>query len=300
MRFYKYQGLGNDFVIIEDFAGRFAARYPEFAQKLCDRHFGIGADGLVIINEVAELSSTTADSGSLLVEDDNDQSINVPKFRMRIFNADGSEPEMCGNAIRCVGKHLFDLGLIKSDTVIIATKAGNKVLKLHTNENLVSMVTVDMGMPTWEAKHIPVLSKSEVVLQEPIKVQGQELELSCVSMGNPHAVFLMDLKSYDDLDISYWGPRLEKDDRFPEYTNVEFVTVIDLATIKMKVWERSVGATLACGTGACASAAVTNRLGLTNGNVKVLLPGGELFINVQEQNVLMTGVAVRVFTGLLD
>lgn len=277
MQFYKYHGLGNDFVFIEDIKQQFANQYSQLALSLCDRHFGIGADGLVIINQ------------------EPDQ-----MYRMRIFNADGSEPEMCGNAIRCVGKYLYERGLVTDSSLTVHTKAGKMVLDLTLQDGEVTLVRVNMGQACWLSKAIPVISDMGEVITDEFNINGKEFLLSCVSMGNPHAVCVLAAEQYENFDLSYWGPLIEKHHRFPECTNVEFVQIISKDEIAVKVWERGVGKTLACGTGACASVAVTHRLGLTNDRVLVQLPGGELSIEVADKWLIyMTGPATKVFTGQL-
>ncbi len=273
MFFTKVQGLGNDFVLVEAFDGWPTADPAELARLICDRHFGVGADGLVLL-----LPSNTAD------------------LCMRIWNADGSEPEMCGNAIRCVGKYAYERDICRRSEMAVETLAGVRQIRLHHEGDVVSAVTVDMGSPILDPERIPVQSRKSPAVLLPIFGQDEVYRVTAVSMGNPHAVvFVPDLAA---IDLPRQGAFLERHPLFPRGTNVEFVQVIDPQLVKVLVWERGVGATLACGTGACAVAVASVLNGLTESALTVELPGGPLQINWRnQQHVLMTGPARLVYTG---
>ena len=275
LRFTKMQGLGNDYVYID--ATRANIENPGMLAKyISDRHFGVGSDGLILI-----CPSDKAD------------------FRMRMFNSDGSEAEMCGNGIRCVGKFVYDKKLTDKTLVTIETKAGIKVLKLNVKDKEVDTVRVDMGTPIIESEKIPVIMDEKIAKNLRLNALDKNFDLSCVSMGNPHAVTIVDNVSY--FDVKKYGSILEINEVFPNKTNVEFVEIKDPENIKMRVWERGTGETLACGTGACASAVACNLNGLTKNNVNVELLGGNLNIELSEDNhVYMTGPAVTVFEGELN
>ncbi len=274
MQFIKMHGAGNDYVYI-DARSTPIDDIPNLAKFVSDRHKGIGSDGLVLI-----LPSDKA------------------HVRMRMFNSDGSEAEMCGNAIRCVGKYAFDYGIVNTAELDVETKAGIKYIDLHIKDNLVYAATVDMGKPIWEPKLIPVKHDGEKALEIPIATQEKTYIASCVSMGNPHAVIFGE--NLDNLAIERIGPPLENHALFPERINVEFVEVMDRKNVRMRVWERGAGETQACGTGACAVACVTSQLGLTERDVNVHLLGGVLNIRLADnEHVFMTGEAVTVFTGEL-
>lgn len=260
MRFTKMQGLGNDYVYVDCTQG-IPPELPALARTLSDRHFGVGSDGLICI-----CASDKAD------------------FRMRMFNADGSEGEMCGNGIRCVGKFVYDKGLTDKTEVTVETGAGIKSLQLLMTEDKVSAVTVDMGEPELEA-------------ERRISVNGKYYTVTLVSMGNPHAIAF--LEGIDALNLPETGPYFEHHESFPCRTNTEFVEVLDRTHLKMRVWERGSGETLACGTGACAVLAAAVRRGIAERTATVLLLGGELQIRWDETNnhIYMTGPAVTVFEG---
>ncbi|MCG8500530.1 MAG: diaminopimelate epimerase [Firmicutes bacterium] len=276
MKFTKMQGIGNDYVYVDCFEET-VANPSEAAVKVSDRHFGIGSDGLVLI-----MPSEKED------------------FRMRMFNADGSEAEMCGNAIRCVGKYVYDNGLTEQDTISVETLAGTKILKMDTENGKVKTVRVDMGEPILESEKIPVVHGKERFVNEEVEVDGQIHSLTCVSMGNPHAVMYM--KEIDDLKIEEIGPKFEHHRIFPKRTNTEFVEVLDRKTLKMRVWERGAGETLACGTGACAVLVASVLNGLCERKAVVKLLGGDLSIewNAEDNHVYMTGSATKVFDGVID
>ncbi len=273
MKFTKMQGCGNDYVYVNCFHET-VGNPEETAIKVSDRHFGIGADGLVLIcpSEIAD-------------------------FQMKMYNADGSQAQMCGNAIRCVGKYVYDYGMTEKTELTIETLAGIKKLELHVKDGKVFEAVVNMGTPIVEAKKIPVTASVSPVIAEPITVDGREERMTCVSMGNPHAVFFVDNPMA--LDLERIGPAYEHHVRFPERINTEFARVEDRNTIIMRVWERGAGETLACGTGACACAYAAILNGYTDDSVTVKLLGGELMIRYdRNKNVIyMTGPAAVVFEG---
>ena len=228
MKFTKMQGLGNDYVYVNCFKETIE-NPPEMAKKVSNRNFGIGSDGLIMINP-----SDVAD------------------FEMEMYNADGSRSEMCGNGIRCVGKYVYDYGLIEKEHISVETLAGIKYLDLTVEDGKVKLVKVDMGSPELVPENIPIVADGNRVIDEPINVNGTEYRMTGVSMGNPHAVvYVEDVKG---LDIEKIGPAFENHERFPNRVNTEFVKVLDRNTVEMRVWERGSGETMACGTGACAVA----------------------------------------------
>lgn len=276
LRFTKMHGAGNDYIYMNGFTQTIDS-VSDLAIKLSNRNFGIGSDGLVLI-----LPSETCD------------------FRMQMFNSDGSEAEMCGNASRCVGKYVFDNGLTDKKEITLETKAGVKYISLLEGDAHARKVTVDMGEPILEPELIPVLAKEIPVLALPIEVDGKIWEISCVSMGNPHAViFTTGIK---DLDLVAIGPKFEKHPLFPRKTNTEFIEVVDRNTLNMRVWERGAGETLACGTGACAATVAAILNGHCDRKVTIHLLGGDLEVEWREENnhVYMTGEAVTVFEGVLS
>ncbi|MEW6410561.1 MAG: diaminopimelate epimerase [Nitrospirota bacterium] len=278
LSFVKMHGLGNDFVIIdcrEDEFGVRSLELEDLSRKLCHRRFGIGADQLLLL-----YPSSIAD------------------FKMRIFNADGGEVEMCGNGIRCIAKYIWDRGLSVRDVLEIETIAG--IIK---PERAGDMVRVDMGEPILEPEKIPVKISSEfgvLIIDYPLRINDREFKMTCVSMGNPHAVIFVD--KVDEFPVSIFGPDIERHHLFPNKTNVEFIEVIGRDEIKIRAWERGVGETMACGTGASASAVASNIKGLTDRKVTVHLLGGDLFIEWSEtdNHVYMTGPAVEVFEGMVE
>lgn len=276
LKFTKMEGLGNDYVYM-DAINQNIENISELAKKVSDRHFGIGSDGLILI-----CKSEMAD------------------FKMRMFNSDGSEAEMCGNGIRCVGKYVYDKGLTNKTNLSIETLAGIKYLVLNVENDKVKTVKVDMGEPILEPKKIPVLSEEKIVQNLELKAVDKNFKFTCVSMGNPHAITIVD--NVAEFDIEKYGKVLEVDKVFPQRTNVEFIEIIDDEHVKMRVWERGAGETLACGTGACATAVACALNNLTQRNVKVELLGGILEINWNEKDnhVYMTGPAVTVFEGYIE
>ena len=277
MKFTKMHGCGNDYVYVNCFEEK-EEDPSETAIKVSDRHFGIGSDGLILIKP-----SKTAD------------------FEMEMYNADGSEGSMCGNGIRCVAKYVYDFGLTDQKNIRVATKSGIKDLELTVEGEKVSQVRVNMGEPVFEAEKIPVLSETNQVIGEPVTVEGREYYMTCISMGNPHAV--VPLKELENLKIEETGPKFEKMESFPDRVNTEFVKVLDRHTIQMRVWERGSGETYACGTGACAAAvaAITNHW-VEDSPVKVKLLGGdlEIFWDHAENTVYMTGPATIVYSGEIN
>lgn len=245
IKFTKMQGLGNDYVYIDAIHQK-VKNESSLAQFVSDRHFGIGSDGLILICE-----SDVAD------------------FKMKMFNSDGSEAEMCGNGIRCVGKFVYDKGLTDKKTVTVETLAGIKTLILNCKKNEVETVRVDMGEPILAPDKIPVMAMTEPVQDLKVKTLNREFTFTCVSMGNPHAITVVD--NTENFDVQKYGKILEVASVFPNKTNVEFVEIQDKKHIKMRVWERGSGETLACGTGACATAVACNLNGLTNDHVYVEL-----------------------------
>lgn len=277
MKFTKMQGLGNDYVYVNCLKEKIQ-NPSELAKKISDRHFGVGSDGLIMINP-----SDKAD------------------FEMEMYNADGSRGEMCGNGIRCVGKYVYDYGLTDKTNISVETLGGIKHLELYVEEGKVVRVKVDMGHPILKPSEIPVVADGEQAVDEPIEVEGKAYRMTCVSMGNPHAVVFVDT-DLKELPLESIGPKFENHKRFPNRVNTEFVRVIDRHTAQMRVWERGSGETLACGTGACAVAVACALNGLTESEVTVQLLGGDLEIQWEKNSdtVYMTGPAEVVFDGVWE
>lgn len=276
MEFTKMHGLGNDFVVVYG-EQELPSNASERAVKLCNRFFGIGADGLVYI-----LPSTKAD------------------FMMRIMNSDGSEAEQCGNAIRCVAKYVYDHGHIDREEITIETiGAGVQQVRLTVKEGQVSSVRVDMGEPVLNGLSVPTTIDLHPVVNHPIEADGKEFRFTAVSMGNPHCVIYVD--DAINFDLGVWGPKLEVHPLFPRKINVEFATVNSRSQVDMRVWERGAGPTLACGTGACATLVSSVLNGLTDRSATISLKGGDLFIEWDESDnhVYMTGPAEVVYAGTL-
>lgn len=276
MEFTKMHGLGNDFVVVYG-EQELPSNASERAVKLCNRFFGIGADGLVYI-----LPSTKAD------------------FMMRIMNSDGSEAEQCGNAIRCVAKYVYDHGHIDREEITIETiGAGVQQVRLTLQDGQVSSVRVDMGEPVLDGLSVPTLIDLHPVVNHPIEVDGREFRFTAVSMGNPHCVIYVD--DAINFDLGVWGPKLEVHPLFPRKINVEFATVNSRGQVDMRVWERGAGPTLACGTGACATLVSSVLNGLTDRSATISLKGGDLVIEWEESDnhVYMTGPAEVVYAGTL-
>ncbi|CDE44063.1 diaminopimelate epimerase [Clostridium sp. CAG:411] len=273
MKFTKMHGCGNDYVYVNCFKEQ-VADPSQLAIQVSDRHFGIGSDGLILI-----CPSEQAD------------------FRMRMFNADGSEGKMCGNGVRCIAKYVYDYGLTDKTTISIETKGGIKYLELHVEDGKVQTVKVDMGEPILNAKEIPVDWKAEKMIGEKVTIDGQEYEMTCVSMGNPHAVVWVEDTA--SLPLEKIGPVFETHPMFPERVNTEFVQILNKKEVNMRVWERGSGETLACGTGACATAVACILNGKTEEEVVIHLLGGDLKIQYDKKtnHVFMTGPATTVFDG---
>ena len=278
MKFTKMHGIGNDYVYVNCFEE--TVKDPSaVARFVSDRHFGIGSDGLILIRP-----SDIADC------------------EMDMYNLDGSQGAMCGNGIRCVAKYVFDHGITDKTSISIATRSGIKYVDLTVKDGKASLVKVNMGSPILQAKQIPVVADTEQVIDSPITVDGREYHITAVSMGNPHAIVYMD--DIDHMEIEKIGPSFENHINFPDRVNTEFVEVLDEHTVKMRVWERGSGETLACGTGACAVtvASVLNNKVDGSQPVTVKLLGGDLsiFWNQDENLVYMTGPATTVFDGEID
>ena len=276
MKFTKMHGIGNDYIYVD--CTKEVLQNPEATARLVsDRHKGIGSDGLILIK-----SSDCAD------------------FEMAMYNADGSYGEMCGNGIRCVAKYVYDNKLTDKTDLSVISGGAIKHLKLTVADGKVSQVRVNMGQPTLEPSKIPVIGTGKSLVAEPIRVAGQMYAMTCVSMGNPHAVVFMD--DVKNLKIQEIGPRFENHRQFPERINTEFVRVIDRKNLEMRVWERGSGETLACGTGACAAAVAAVLNGYADREVVVYLLGGDLHICWSEEDncVYMTGPAATVFQGEVD
>lgn len=273
MKFTKMEGCGNDYVYVNGFENKIEDP-NKLSEFVSNRNFGIGSDGMIVVNP-----SDVAD------------------FRMNMYNADGSEGKMCGNGIRCVAKFVYDYKMTDKKVITVETLSGIKTLVLNVEDDKVKTVIVDMGSPILKAKNVPVISDKDKVINEPLVINNKEYGITCVSMGNPHAITFVD--DTDAIDIEYIGPMFEKHEIFPDRVNTEFIQVIDRQTIKMRVWERGSGETLACGTGACASVVACVLNGKTDNAVTVKLLGGDLFIEYDEEKntVFMTGPARISFTG---
>lgn len=271
------QGAGNDYIYVNCFEETLND-INATAKAVSDRHFGIGSDGLVLI-----CPSDKAD------------------FRMDMYNSDGTQAEMCGNATRCVGKYVHDKGLTDKTEITLETLAGIKILKLNLDENgMVDTVCVNMGSPELVPKNIPIDSDLDRFIRQPVEVDGKEYLVTGVSMGNPHAVTYID--DVDGLEIEKLGPKFENHKLFPKRINTEFAQIVDRKTIKMRVWERGAGETLACGTGACATMVAANLSDLVGDEADLVLLGGTLHIrwDKKENNVYMTGPARFVFDGEIE
>ena len=284
-QFTKMQGCGNDYIYVNGFTEKIPQEEKtELVRHISDRHFGIGGDGVIFINSSAEAD-----------------------FEMEMYNADGSRAEMCGNGIRCVAKYVYDKGLTDKTEISVISSGQIKYLQLFLKEGRVDTVRVNMGAPELRPDRIPVTGaeagmplEKERIVNAPIIVQGKEYKMTCVSMGNPHAVIF--LEDVTNLEIEQIGPYFENHERFPKRINTEFVKVLDKKTVQMRVWERGTGETLACGTGCCATVVACILNGLTDEKVTVKLLGGEIEIEWdREANlVYMTGPAVTVFEGEYD
>ncbi len=275
IEFTKMEGLGNDYVYIDctQMTEEDIINISKYAKRISDRHFGVGSDGLILICKS-----------------------NVADFKMKMFNSDGTEAEMCGNGIRCVAKYVYDNELTKNKNIKIETLAGIKEIQVKAIDGKVEEVTVNMGKPILEPEKIPVIAKETPVTNLKIKAEDKEFIFTCVSMGNPHAVTV--IEDIEKLNIEKYGTILENDKHFPKKANIEFIEIVDRKHIKMRVWERGAGETLACGTGACAVcvAATLNNLVEKNQEIEIQLLGGKLKIEWKD-SIYMTGPAKTVFTG---
>ncbi len=279
MKFTKMQGCGNDYIYINGFEEHVSQEdKPALVRRISDRHFGVGGDGAIFINPSGEAD-----------------------FEMEMYNADGSRAEMCGNGIRCVAKYVYDRGLTDKTDISVVSCGRIKYLQLFLKNGKVDTVKVNMGAPILTAEEIPVKplpgKEGQRIVDEEIEVQGKTYKMTCVSMGNPHAVVFVD--DVEHLEIEKIGPYFETHERFPQKTNTEFVKVLDRSTVQMRVWERGTGETLACGTGCCATVTACILNGLTDNTVTVKLLGGEIEITWDGSDgaVYMTGPAVTVFDG---
>lgn len=278
IQFTKMHGCGNDYVYINGFTQKLSQEEkPGFVRRVSDRHFGIGSDGVIFINPGKEAD-----------------------FEMEMFNADGSRSEMCGNGIRCVAKYVHDKGLTDREQFSIISGGQVKYMELTVQNGETKAVRVDMGEPELMAEKVPVRADTQQVVDAPIQVCGRTFRMTCVSMGNPHAVVFVE--DVEGLKIEELGPHFENHVRFPNRTNTEFVQVIDRSRVRMRVWERGTGETLACGTGCCATAVACVLNGLTDRKVTVQVPGGELIIEWDEKSnhIFMTGPAAFVFDGEIE
>ncbi len=278
LAFTKMEGCGNDYVYINGFTQSVPAEEkPALVRRLSDRHFGIGGDGVIFINPAKEAD-----------------------FEMEMWNADGTRSEMCGNGIRCVARYVYDFGLTDQKEFSIVSAGKVKYMTLYEQDGQISAVRVNMGQPILEADQIPVRADHSPVINVPIEVQGKEYRMTCVSMGNPHAVVFVD--STEDFPLEQVGPYFENHPCFPNRTNTEFVQVIDRSRVRMRVWERGTGETLACGTGCCATAVACVLNGLTDNAITVEVLGGELRIEWDREKdlVWMTGPATVVFSGEIE
>ena len=285
MKFTKMHGCGNDYVYV-DCTKEVIPNISETAIRVSDRHFGIGSDGLILIK-----ASDVAD------------------FEMDMYNADGSRGKMCGNGIRCVAKYVYDHGLTDKTTITVNTLSGIKTLKLTVEDGKVSKVRVDMGEPELIPAQVPVKAsvlgladdRREAIVAEPLEIKGRSYDITCVSMGNPHCITFIG-EDVRDFPLEEVGPVFEKHELFPERVNTEFINVIDKDHLRMRVWERGSGETLACGTGACAVAVASYLNGFTGRSVDIELLGGHLEVVYDEttNHVFMTGPATEVFSGEID
>lgn len=339
IEFTKMHGCGNDYIYINGADVKIEeGKKAEIIRKLSDRHFGIGGDGVIFIHSLGEESAhigkgMEADegvhagenvyaggnvhTGETVYADGNvhtGENVHTDKdmcpdedvhadFEMEMYNADGSRAEMCGNGIRCVAKYVYDKGLTDKEQLCIVSCGKEKYLELAVEDGRVVKVKVNMGAPILKAEDIPVISGQEEAIGERIEVEGKDYKMTCVSMGNPHAViFMREEEDLNNFEIEKVGPHFENHVRFPKRMNTEFVKVIDRHTVQMRVWERGTGETLACGTGACATAVACILNGLTEEEVTVKLLGGELSIrwNREENLVYMTGPAETVFDGTIE
>lgn len=277
MNFTKMEGLGNDFIMLNGLKENIPQNLADFSKKYCDRHFGIGADGVIVIwqSDIADI-------------------------KMQIINSDGSEAEMCGNGIRCFAKYLYDKKIITKKKMTVETLAGIIIPEIITDENdQVIAVEVDMGEPILKGEMIPTIFAQELVVNQPVKIENREFFITAVSMGNPHCVVFTD--DLSDENLHKWGPLLERSEYFPKKTNVEFVKVLNEHEAQMRVWERGAAVTLACGTGACATltAGILNKKFAKE--ITLHLDGGDLRLSMHDNgHVFMRGAATTVFEGWIE
>jgi len=274
MNFWKMHGLGNDYIVVDNRDEKIAENEAaSLAKKLCERRFGVGADGLLLV-------STSS----------------LANVKMRIFNADGSEAEMCGNGIRCFAKYCYESNIMKKNDFAVETMAGLKHVWLTVKNEEVKTVKVDMGAPNWNRSSIPMIGEG-ICINETLQVDDEEnFKVTCLSMGNPHCIIFVD--NVDEFPVEYIGPMIENHKAFPKRTNVGFVQVLNKNEMKVRVWERGCGETLACGTGTCAAVAAANKLGKVGNKVKVYALGGDLQVELAE-TVFLSGAAEKVFEGRL-
>ena len=273
MRFWKMHGLGNDYVVIDNRKGEISdEQAPKLAHQLCDRRFSVGADGLLLV-----YNSEVADA------------------KMRIFNADGSEAEMCGNGIRCFAKYCYETDIAPKPEFTVETLSGKKNIWLTLKGKVVSKVKVDMGAPNWERSSLPMNGKGTCINCD-LDVDGEIFKVTCLSMGNPHCVIFVDCVGCYPVDEV--GPKIEEHKAFPKRANVGFAEVVNEKELNLRVWERGCGETMACGTGTCAAVAAANKLGLVGEKVIVHVLGGDLQVEVA-QTLLLSGAAEKVFEGTL-
>jgi diaminopimelate epimerase len=274
MNFWKMHGLGNDYVVIDNRNGEIAEKEMKpLAKRVCERRFSVGADGLLLVG-----NSKSADA------------------RMRIFNADGSEAEMCGNGIRCFAKYCYESGIVKKTEFRVETNADTKLVTLTVKGGEVKLVKVDMGAPNWERKNLPMAGEGTCIDEDLQVDEDESYRVTCLSMGNPHCVIFVE--NVDEFPVEYIGPMIENNQAFPNRTNVGFAQVLGKAEMKLRVWERGCGETLACGTGACAAVTAANRLGKVGSKATVHLLGGDLQVEVGK-TLLLVGPAEKVFEGNL-
>jgi diaminopimelate epimerase len=273
MKFWKMHGLGNDFIVVDNRNEKISdVEATELARKLCERRFSVGADGLLLVSNSA-----------------------VADVKMRIFNADGSEAEMCGNGIRCFAKYCYENGIAKKNEFSVETLSGIKNVWLTVKDDEVKTVKVDMDAPNWERSSLPMLGQGTCI-NENLDVDDEAYKVTCLSMGNPHCVIFVD--KVDDFPVEYVGPMVENHKVFPKRTNVGFVQVLNRNELKIRVWERGCGETLACGTGTCAAVAAANKLGKVGSKVTVHVLGGDLQVEVAK-SLFLSGAAEKVFEGTI-
>lgn len=272
MKFSKLQGTGNDFIVIDDRENIYLGKEGKIAKKLCDRHFSIGADGILFVRNSS-----------------------IAEIQMVIINADGSYASMCGNGIRCFVKHVWDHNILRSDFIKIETGDGIKEAKIYVENNKVKGVKINMGSPSYRSEDYFSTEKEEIINKKIVE-NNREYYITSLQMGVPHTVIFGKLDSFNINE----GKKIEKNAMFSKGTNVNFCEIIDKENIKVKTWERGAGPTLACGTGSCAVVSAANKLGLTGNKVQVLVPGGSLYIEIENENIFMTGPAEHCFQGDID